>query len=60
MATIEKRGDSYLIRVNDGASKGKRRRSSKVWTPEEGMTERQIKAKLQRQKILYEDQVKQN
>lgn len=60
MATIEKRGDSYLIRVNDGASKGKRRRSSKVWTPEEGMTERQIKAELQRQKILYEDQVKHN
>lgn len=37
MATIKKRGESYLIRVNDGASKGKRRRPSKVWTPEEGI-----------------------
>lgn len=51
MATIQKRGNSYSIRVSCGYdTQGKQVIQSKTWTPEAGMTERQIQKELERQK----------
>ena len=56
MATIRKRGKSYQIRVFDGYdSTGKQNEKSITWTPEPGMTKRQIEKELERQKILFEE-----
>ncbi|MEG1497686.1 MAG: tyrosine-type recombinase/integrase [Clostridiales bacterium] len=58
MANITKRKDSFLIRVSCGYdAKGKQIIKSKTWTPTEGMTERQIAKELERQKVLFEEQV---
>ena len=59
MATIEKRGKGYRITVAAGIDMtGKQIRHRIVWTPEPGMTERQIKKELERQAVLFEEQVK--
>ncbi|MCM1166730.1 MAG: site-specific integrase [Lachnospiraceae bacterium] len=59
MATIQKRGGSYSIRVSCGYdTQGKQVIQSKTWTPAEGMTERQIQRELERQKVLFEEECK--
>lgn len=55
MATIQKRGDSYLIRVSCGYdSKGKQVIQSKTWKPEPTMTERQVEKELNCQAVMFE------
>ncbi|MCH5299006.1 MAG: site-specific integrase [Ruminococcus sp.] len=57
MATIQKRKNSYLITVSLGYdSNGKQIRRTMTWKPERGMTKRQIKEELDRQKVLFEQQ----
>lgn len=59
MATIQKRNNSYSIRVSCGYDiQGKQVIQSKTWTPEAGMTERQIQKELERQKVLFEEECK--
>jgi len=56
MATIRKRGDSYIIRVSCGYdSKGKQIEKYMTWNPSSGMTQKQIDKELERQKILFEE-----
>ncbi len=57
MANIQKRGDSYRIRVSDGfdPETGARRYRTMTWTPEPGMTENQIEKELKRQAVLFEE-----
>lgn len=57
MANVQKRGNSYRIRVSDGfdPETGARKYRTKTWTPEPGMTENQIEKELQRQTVLFED-----
>jgi len=59
MATVEKRGSSYKIIVSNGYDiHGKQIRARMTWTPEPGMTPRQVEKELQRQAVLFEDAVK--
>lgn len=59
MATIQKRGNSYSIRISCGYdTQGKQVIQSKTWTPDTGMTERQIQKELERQKVLSEEECK--
>lgn len=59
MATIQKRNNSYSIRVSCGYdTQGKQVIQSKTWTPDAGMTERQIQKELERQKVLFEEECK--
>lgn len=59
MANITKRKNSYLIRVSCGYdTKGKQIFQSMTWTPDEGMTARQIEKELNRQAVLFEEQCK--
>ena len=52
MATIQKRGQSYSIRVSSGYDiSGKQIIHSKTWTPKPGLSERQIKKELERQVV---------
>ncbi len=57
MANIQKRGNSYRIRVSDGfdPETSVRRYRTKTWTPEPGMTENQIEKELKRQVVLFEE-----
>lgn len=56
MATIQKRGDSYSIRVSCGYdSKGKQVIQSMNWKPEPKMTARQIEKELNRQAVMFEE-----
>lgn len=56
MANIQKRGNSYRIKVSCGySSDGKQIIQSKTWRPEPGMTERQIEKELQRQVVHFEE-----
>ena len=58
MATIQKRGDSYTIRVSCGYDvNGKHKEQSMTWKPNENMSERQIEKELKRQAVLFEEQV---
>lgn len=58
MATIKKRGDSYLIRVSCGYDvNGKHKEQSMTWRPDEGMTQRQIEKELNRQAVMFEEKV---
>ena len=57
MASVMKRGKSYRIRVSCGYDiNGKQVFQMKTWTPEEGMTQAQIKKELQRQTVLFEEE----
>lgn len=59
MATARKKGRGYEIRVSCGIDiNGKKLGKSKTWIPEDGMTQRQIEKELERQKILFEEEVK--
>lgn len=59
MATITKRGKSYLIRCYAGYSvDGKQITKSMTYRPEPGMTPAKIKKEVQRQAVLFEESVK--
>ena len=56
MATIQKRGDSYYIRVSCGYnSSGKQMTQTKTWKPEPNMTAKQIEKEVKRQAVLFEE-----
>lgn len=58
MATIQKRGKSYLIRVSCGYDiNGNHKEQSMTWKPNENMSKRQIEKELKRQAVLFEEQV---
>lgn len=59
MATARKKGRGYEIRVSCGIDiNGKKLGRSKTWIPDESMTPRQIEKELERQKILFEEEVR--
>lgn len=60
MATVRKRyNGNYQIRVFCGLnSKGQRIDKSMTWKPPKGMTQKQIEKELERQKVLFEQEVK--
>lgn len=59
MATIQKRGDSYRIRVSAGYDVNEKQIvKSMTWTPSPGMTAKQIEKELNRQATLFEEGVK--
>lgn len=59
MATITKRGNSYRIRVSLGYDyENKQIVRTKTWKPTPYMTEKQIEKELQRQAIMFEEEVK--
>ncbi|MDL2232361.1 site-specific integrase [Ruminococcaceae bacterium OttesenSCG-928-L11] len=56
MAMAVKRGNAYKITVSVGYdARGKQIRHHMTWTPDEGMTPKQIEKELERQKILFEE-----
>ena len=56
MATIKQRGNSYKITVSCGYDlDGKQIRRHLTWTPEPGMTKRQLQKELDRQAVLFEE-----
>lgn len=56
MATIKKRGNSYLIRVSCGYDvNGRHKEQSMTWKPDEGMTKRQVEKELNRQTVMFEE-----
>lgn len=58
MATIQKRGGSYKISVSSGYDlTGKQIRHTMTWTPPDGMTKKQIQKEVNRQAVLFEEQV---
>lgn len=58
MATIKKRGNSYLIRVSCGYDiNGNHKEQSMTWRPDEGMTKKQIEKELNRQAVMFEESV---
>lgn len=58
MATIQKRGNSYLIRVSCGYDiYGNHKEQSMTWKPDEGMSQRQIEKELNRQAVMFEEAV---
>lgn len=59
MANITQRGKSYRLTVSCGYDKnGNQIRKTMTWTPEEGMTKRQVEKELHRQENLFEGMVK--
>lgn len=59
MATARKKGKGFEIRVYCGLdSNYKRIDKSKMWIPADNMTPKQIEKELERQKILFEEEVK--
>jgi len=59
MATVEKRRDSYRITVSAGYDvSGKQLRQRMTWTPEPGMTNKQVEKELNKQAVLFEEKVK--
>ena len=59
IATARPKGKGYEIRVSSGYDiHGKRIRVSRTWIPEPGMTPKQIQKELERQKVLFEEQIK--
>lgn len=58
MPTIEKRGCAYRITVSAGYdTQGRQIRKHMTWSPAPGMTEKQIQKELERQKVLFEQEV---
>lgn len=56
MAIVEKRGNSYSIRVSIGYTvAGKQVRKNFTWTPDPNMSEKQIQKELNRQVVLFEE-----
>ena len=59
MATIEKRGGSYRIKVSCGYGlDGKQLVKSITWKPQENLTAKQIEKELKRQAVLFEEKCK--
>ena len=59
MASAHKRGNNYQLIVSCGYDQnGKKIVKTNTWTPPIGMTEKQILRELERQKIHFEEQVK--
>ena len=59
MATVQRRGNTYKITSSAGYDMdGRQIRKSMTWRPAPGMTERQISKELERQKVLFDEQVK--
>ena len=64
MATVKKHTSkngkvSYYIRCSDGYdSNGKQIERSRTWKPKAGMSEKQIEKELQRQIVLFEEEIK--
>ena len=59
MANITKRNNSYSIRVSCGYNaSGKQIFQSMTWTPEKGMTPKQVEKELARQAVLFEEECK--
>ena len=59
MANITKRNNSYSIRVSCGYNaSGKQIFQSMTWTPEKGMTPKQVEKELARQVVLFEEECK--
>ena len=57
MASIEKRGNSYRIKVSCGyKTDGTQVAQRMTWTPDPNMTSKQIEKELQRQVVLFEDE----
>lgn len=58
MAQVIKRGDSYTIRVSAGFdSTGKRIKKNLTWSPDPGMTAKQIEKELAQQVAVFEKKV---
>lgn len=58
MPTIEKRNDAYRITVSAGYdAQGKQIKKRMTWKPLPTMTEKQIQKELERQAVLFEEQV---
>lgn len=56
MASITKRGNSYLFRVSCGFDgNGKRLMKSQTWTPPPNLTPKQAEKEAQRQAVLFEE-----
>lgn len=56
MATIRQRGRSYQIRISCGyTTDGQQVIRTKTWTPDRGMTARQVQKELNRQAIMFEE-----
>ncbi|WP_099204620.1 tyrosine-type recombinase/integrase [Scatolibacter rhodanostii] len=59
MATVRKQGKGYQITASKGYDiYGKQLREYMTWIPEPHMTDLQIKKELERQKVLFEEKVK--
>lgn len=59
MATIKKQGRGYKITVSQGYDiKGKQIRTHMTWVPDPGMTPRQLEKELNRQAVLFEEQIR--
>lgn len=59
MATIQKRGNSFRIRVSAGYDMtGKQIMKSMTFMPTPGMTQKQIEKEVERQKVMFEERVK--
>jgi integrase len=59
MATIQKRGNNYRIRVSAGYDMtGKQIMKSTTYTPAPGMTPKQIDKEVERQAVLFEERVR--
>ena len=59
MATARPKGRGYEIRVSMGTDmRGKKIVKSKTWIPPKNLTQKQLEKELERQKILFEEEVK--
>lgn len=59
MATIKKRGKSYLFRCYAGyATNGRQIEKTMTWTPPEGMSEKKAEKEAQHQAALFEERVR--
>ena len=59
MATARKRGKGYAIRKSMGyGMDGKRIVQQMTWIPPKNLTPKQLEKELERQKVLFEEQVK--
>ena len=57
MASIQKRGNSYRIKVSCGYdTAGKQVVQTMTWRPDEGMTQRQMEKEVNRQAVLFEQE----
>ena len=58
MATIRKRGNTYQIRVSCGYDvNGDQVIETMTWKPDEGMSKKQIEKELNRQAVMFEEDV---